>query len=303
MSESKRPPQKIDTRQVEARVLRQKIWDRCNVNNMHFMAAVVGREGSGKSWTALKIAELVDPSFNAQRVMFDPADFLKRLQEWKESGETSGKAIVIDEAGVGVGVRSWYDKDQIKFNQVLQVIRDENMATLFTLPALGELDSMSRTRLHALIEMTDKEAGEWGELKWKNMDPDRINETGTVYKKYPRMRVNGHVRKIKKLKYGPPSDELIAEYEKRKDAFQEELYQEALDEMSDEDTDDGPDLQSIADEIVDECLEDYVSIHNGNKTKFLNKQLIETDYNLSHRKADGVKQLIEREVDLEEATA
>lgn len=300
MSTQKSPPKIIDSRKVEARVLRQKIWKRCNVEDLHFMGTIVGREGSGKSWTALSIAEKIDPSFHAERVMFDPESFLRRLKEWKAAGETQGKAIVVDEAGVGVGVRSWYEKDQIKFNQVLQVIRDENMATIFTLPALGELDSMSRTRLHALLEMTDKDSGEWAELKWKNMDPDRTDKDGKIYKKYPRMRVNGFTRRIKRLRFTPPDLDVAEKYEARKDDFQEQLYQDALDAVSESgEGEDGPDLRGIADEIMDECLSEYVSVHKGNKMKFVNKSLIKADYGLSHRKADTVKQLVEREADVE----
>jgi hypothetical protein len=47
------------------------------------MAALVGPEGSGKSWTSLKIAELIDPTFDADRVMFDPHSFMEQLTAGK----------------------------------------------------------------------------------------------------------------------------------------------------------------------------------------------------------------------------
>jgi len=142
----KQAPDPLQRDSAEAKMLRQKIWNRLWVENEHFMAVIVGREGKGKSYTGIKFAEVADPSFTADRVMFDPAAFLKKLQTWKENDETRGKIVVIDEAGVGVGVRSWYDKDQILLNQVLQIIRSENMGVIFTLPRLEELDSQTGTK-------------------------------------------------------------------------------------------------------------------------------------------------------------
>jgi len=299
MSTTTQAPDKIQGRKVEARILRQKVWRRANVKNQHFMGAIVGREGSGKSYTAVKISELCDPTFNADRVMFDPASFLEQLQEWKEKGETQGKAVILDEAGVGVGVRSWYDKEQIKFNKVLQTIRDENMIAWFTLPRLSELDSQTRGRLHAFLEMVDMEPDEWAELKWKNIDPAR-DDRDNIYKKYPRLRINGEIRPVKRLRFGPPTQELIDNYEGRKNTFQEELYQDAIDEMNGEDEDDGVDTKSLANTIVENKLTEYVSIHNGNKMKYVDKELLRADYELSLNEAKAVKRMIEREVDVSE---
>ncbi|MDR9446056.1 MAG: hypothetical protein RI544_08040, partial [Haloquadratum sp.] len=92
-------PEPLTSDKVEAQVLRQEVWHRINSRNQHYMAALVGPEGSGKSWTALKIAELIDPTFGPDRVMFDPHTFMESLTAWKDAGETRGKMIVVDEAG------------------------------------------------------------------------------------------------------------------------------------------------------------------------------------------------------------
>ena len=296
--ENKNPPRPIRSNKVEARILRQKIWRRCNVENQHFMAAIVGREGSGKSYTALKISELVDPSFDASRVMFEPEQFLERLQTWKANNATQGKMVVADEAGVGIGVRTWYEQDQIKFNQVLQVIRDENMGILFTLPRLNELDSQARGRLHAFLEMVDKEDGEWAELKWKNMDPTR-DDRDKIYKKYPRMRVNGFVRPIKRIRFGPPSDDLAKGYSARKDEFQRELYEEAIGAMQD-DEEQETSAQEIADQIKDEkMVPDIVTYHNGHHKWQLDKDLIREKFDISHSKAQTAKKLLSNDPDID----
>lgn len=292
------PPEPLQAETVEARIVRQKIWRACNVKNEHFMGAIVGREGSGKSHTGLKFAEVSDPTFTAARVMFEPEAFLRRLREWKANNETKGKVVVADEAGVGVGVRTWYDRDQILFNKVLQVIRDENMAMLFTVPRLNELDSQTRGRLHAYIEMTDKEDGEWAEFKWLNWEPTR-DERDKVYRNYPELRIGGEVRPVKRLKVSPPSPELVEAYEQRKSEFQDALYQEAIDEM-DDDPDDEKSVKEVAVEIANNGIEHFVSRHGGNNRPYINKELIRAEYELSHHDASAVKSLIEQRYGPEE---
>jgi hypothetical protein len=287
------PPEPLQANTVEARLIKQKVWDRMWIHNEHFMGVIVGREGSGKSLTGIKIGEVADPTFEAWRVMFDPASFLKQLQEWKENNETQGKIVIIDEAGVGVGVRTWYDKDQIMLNQVLQIIRDENMGVIFTLPRLSELDSQTKGRLHGYMEMTDMDAGNWAELKYLNWDPTRDGRN-KIYREYPEMRVNGHQRTIKRLKIGPPSDEIVEPYEERKATFQNEQYQDAIEEMED-DVDDEMSVKDVAMEIADGEIAKYVSRHSQNKTPYINQNLIRADYELSQNDAQAVKDLLGRQ--------
>jgi hypothetical protein len=279
---------------VEAQVLRQEVWHRINTRNQHYMAALVGPEGSGKSWTALKIAEVIDPTFDADRVMFDPHTFMEQLTAWKDAGETRGKMIVVDEAGVGIGSRSWYDKDQIQLNKVLQVIRSENMGMLFTLPRLSELDSQTRGRLRAMIEMDAMRPGEYADVKYLRWFPAR-DERSKVYRKYPIIGDGDAMRKVRRLRFGPPSRELVDGYEARKDQFQSDLYAETTDQIGDDDGERS--VKDIAEEIFEESLEEYISISASNKIEYIDKELIAIDYDISEHRANKVKKLLERERD------
>lgn len=292
-TQAPQPPEPLRKNTVEARVIKQKVWDRMWINNEHFMGVLVGREGSGKSWTGIKIAEVCDPTFEGWRVMFDPASFLEQLQEWKGENKTQGKMVVIDEAGVGVGVRTWYDKDQVLLNQVLQLIRSENMGVIFTLPRLSELDSQTRGRLHAFMQMMDIDRGNWAKLRYLNWKPTR-DERDDVYREYPELNINGYEREIKRLKLTPPSMDIIEPYEERKEAFQNEQYQKALDEMQD-DVDDEKTVKDIAMEIAESKMEDYVSLHSQNKTPYINQNLIRADYDISQNDAKVVKDLLNRQ--------
>jgi hypothetical protein len=261
------------------------------------MGAIVGREGSGKSGTALHLSEVVDPSFHAGRVFFEPANFM----EWVDSDDRQpGDAAVVDEAGVGVGSRSWYEKDQILLNQALQTARDDNLAVFFTLPRLTELDSQTRGRLHAFLEIRAKEDGEHVDVAWKNVDPSR-DEKDKLYKKYPRMRVDGRKRRITSIRITPPSPELWENYKERKAEFKSELYEETIEALRD-DGDDGDDRspKDVAEEIVEErTLDDFVSVHGGNKTRYVDAELIEMEFGLSARDAKKVKKLLDHDDDIE----
>lgn len=294
-------PEPLQKDTVEAKLLKREVWDRMWEENEHFMGVLVGREGSGKSWTGIKIAEACDPTFEGWRVMFDPAEFLKQLQEWKEDNETKGKMVVIDEAGVGVGVRSWYDKDQILLNQVLQLIRSENMGVIFTLPRLEELDSQTEGRLHSFMEMQRMKDGEWATMKYLHWDPTRDGRND-IYRQYPYLTINGYRQKIESLKLTPPSKEIVEPYEERKEQFQNEQYQNAIDEME-EDVDDEQSVKDIAMEIADGKIDAYVDKHNQNNKPYINKTLIRADYEISQNDAKAVKDLLGRQFTSEQLEA
>lgn len=304
------PPKPLQNGTVEAEIILEKVWERLWEENEHFMGVIVGREGKGKSYTGIKIGEVVDPTFTHERVMFDPVKFLERLKRWKEEDETQGKFIVIDEAGVGLGVRTWYDKDQIALNQVLQIIRSENMGMVFTLPRLSELDSQTQGRMHAYMEMTDVKEGEYAKLKWHDWDPTRdgradfyrerpeitreISMDGIGPTISPSLSKNQFKQTIDRLVISPPSKELVEPYEQAKTEFQRREYQKAIEEMDDE-TDDEQTVKDVAMEIADEQIGDYVDEHNQNGSAYINANLIRADYELSLNDAKTVKDLLNRQ--------
>jgi len=295
MSDDPTPPeplQQLDTSDYSARIVRQKIWKRMNVDNQHFMAAIVGREGTGKSHSALSLARTVDPSFTADDVFFDPQALLEAFDS-DEYGK--GNVIVLDEAGVGLGNRSWYDKEQILLNQTLQTVRDDNMGVFFTLPRLEELDSQTIGRLHAFVEMLETHPDEgWASSKWKNINLTRDGR-GQEYKKYTRLNVNGVEKRIKRFAIGAPPSDLVAAYEDRKEAFKRELYEDAIDAYDeDEETDDELSPKEVAQEIANEGIDEFVSQNSSTKEAYINKDLIRIEYGLSHSDASAAKKLLEK---------
>lgn len=276
----------------------RRIWDRLNKQNEHFMGVIVGQEGSGKSHTAIKIANLIDPSFTADRVIFDVADLLKVLNEGKHD---PGNFYVLDEAGVQLGRRTWQERGQVLANQALQLIRSHNLGLLFTLPRLGELDSQTQGRLQAFIEMTRKENGEYVEAKWKWMDPDRSDSTGKIYKKYPRRRMGyGSKIRVRTVAFTPPDQALVDPYERRKEKFQQEFYEKTIAELSDDDDENDEKerrnsmkASEIADEISGNGVAKVVSTNKQTGKPYVNREKLIEEYDLTFNKARLVKERLE----------
>jgi hypothetical protein len=273
------------------RIILNKVWERCNVDNQHFMGVVVGREGSGKSHTALKIASGVDPSFTADRVFFDPKRLLEVL---KDDEYGAGTAVVIDEAGVGLGSRSWYEKHQILLNQALQTARDDNMCVLFTLPRMSELDSQTRGRLHAFIEMMSLNKREgYADARWLELDPAR-DERQQLFKNYPRLDEHNRTKEIERVRFLPIDSELENGYEHRKAEFKQELYQEAIDAAEDDSGENEQTPKDVAQELAEDNIEQVLSTNANTGERYINKDLIRVQYDLSHSDARAVKSMLEQ---------
>lgn len=288
-------PEPLRNENITARVIRDYIWRPPNRENNWSAFCMVGREGSGKSHTTASILEKADPSFNADRVFFDPTEMLQFIANL-EKEERRGKAVMIDEAGVGMGVRSWYDEDQIKVNKAAQTMRDDNMILATTLPSFSLMDSQLRTRHHGFCEMWDVQAGDHAVWSWKNIVVNREEDGDSIKRKeFPRYHYNGRTQRVRRLKCGPPSEAFIEEYERRKDGFKQDYYEEVADSAEE---DDEMGAKEVAAEILaDGRLDDFTTIHGAHKTEYVDKELIHVEYDhLTHSEAKQAKKLLSREL-------
>lgn len=291
-------PEPIKGSSYTASVLRNKIWMPANRENNWCAFVLVGREGSGKSYTCASILSAVDPSFGADRVFFDPAEMLEWINDTPKP-ERQGKAVQLDEAGVEMGVRSWYDQDQIAVNKALQTLRDDNMIIGLTLPAFGLLDSQTRTRLHGFCEMRELHPGEKAIWSWKNIVVNREEDQDEIKRKpFPRLTVNGRTMKVERCAIGPPPEEWVSPYEKRKAEFKQDYIDSVINDEED-DADDSPDPGEIATEIVEQDrIDEFLSFHSAHKRHYVDKDLIYHEFDgLTHSEAQTVKKLVATEWD------
>lgn len=291
-------PEPLRAESITARVIRDYIWRPPNRENNWSAFCMVGREGSGKSHTTASILEKADPSFNADRVFFDPTEMLQFIANL-EKEERRGKAVMIDEAGVGMGVRSWYDEDQIKVNKAAQTMRDDNMILATTLPSFSLMDSQLRTRHHGFCEMWDVQPGEYAVWSWKNIVVNREEGGDSIKRKeFPRYHYNGRRQRVRRLKCGPPSDEFVEAYEDRKEEFKQAYYEEVA-ESSADDEELGP--KEVAAEVLsDDRIDEVLSINNNTGEEYVDRDKLYLEYSdqgLSHRGANTAKKIIEEEME------
>jgi hypothetical protein len=180
---------------------------------------ICGGTGSGKSYTALTIARMINSNFDVSKhVVFRVESFMELLN----SGTIKrGDVIVWDEAGVGIPAREWYTISNKAINYVLQTFRHLNLCVIFTTPSFDYVDKQTRLLFHVYIETVV--------IDFKNqrvvvkvMENQFNPAMGKEYKKY--MWSDGV--KMERISIGKPSDIMIKKYEKIKKIFSNQLRED-----------------------------------------------------------------------------
>ena len=192
------------------------IIERTTVKNKNFLVTITGQTGSGKSWSGLSIGEMVDPDFSVDRIVFKGIELMNLIN----SGNLkSGSVILWDEAGIDLSSRNWQSLTNKMLNYVLQTFRKMNFVLIFTVPYQDFLDVGSRKLFHADFETVSINR----QKKTCRIKPKLLQYNADLkkwYKKYLRV-VRKDIGKftIRSWKIPKPSDELIKQYEQKKNIF------------------------------------------------------------------------------------
>ncbi len=186
--------------------------------NKNLILAILGDTGSGKSYAAVSLAEEIDPTFNADRIVFSVRDFMALLNSGKLK---KGNVIILDEAGTSaaMGSREWYSITNKVMNYVLQTFRKDNIIVIFTTPDNTFLDKQVRSLLHMIL-VTEKIDFKKEMCYVKIFCIQNNPLYKEPYKKKPRIKIPG--QPIFKLNYfgiKKPSKELTKQYEVKKNLF------------------------------------------------------------------------------------
>ena len=188
--------------------------------NRNFCGIFVGKVGSGKSYSSIKICKVLDPSFNVDRIVFGIDDFIRLITE---GNLPPGSCILFDEAGVEISNRkSYMDKFNTKMANVLITWRSLNLILFVTTPMIKQLDAGVRKMFDAMFEtkkILKREQKVVTKVKFIIVD----QQSGDAY--YYNAR-RGH--KILRIKIGMPDPELIKLYEAKKKAYQMKLYKSLM---------------------------------------------------------------------------
>lgn len=107
------------------------------------MMLVVGAPGEGKSYFALRLAEIFDPKFNpVLQIVFERTHLLWLIGP--NSPLKRGQVIMIDEAQFIAGARRWYEDIQKDVMEHIEAIRSQGFIIIIVALHLNLLDNIIR---------------------------------------------------------------------------------------------------------------------------------------------------------------
>ena len=123
---------------------------RQNKNNL---VSIVGKTGSGKTYTAISICEIMAEMdgvpFNIEHIVFS----LTELMDLINSDELKkGSKIIFDEPQISIGAREFQSSANKVFNYLLTTFRHRNLTLFFCTPFESLLDKSSRKLFHGRFE-------------------------------------------------------------------------------------------------------------------------------------------------------
>lgn len=188
--------------------------NRITRRNKNWLCAVCGETGSGKSYLAGRISELIDPSFipciieNGIRSRVAIGDAAELNDILKSGTLKRGNMIIFDEAGIAIGSRDWFTEMNKVTMYILQTFRHMNIGVIFTVPDINFLDKQARALFHTYLECL-KINFNTNKVLVKPFELQNNPYEGQVYKKYPRFESNA----VTRFKVCKPSKEFIKRYE------------------------------------------------------------------------------------------
>lgn len=253
--------------------------------NRNCVTAIVGKPGCGKSFMALELADELDPTFKdhiAERVCFTPKQFMTLLQD---PALTKGCVIILDEAGVSVHNRSFFDFANKAVVYVLQTFRHRNLHLFLTTPSMSFIDSQVRRLTNYIIDCQ--------KIDFKrNLTIAKVFEVqpnpvlGKEYKKYLRLPYKTFdQKKIVRMKFRKPDTPIWKEYEKIAEDYKRTLTANLLNElnaMQKTEEQNNIDVHVLSDKVLDNI---------GRYTKpdgKLDISLIEMDFRIGNRRSKRV---------------
>lgn len=217
--------------------------------NKNFLAVITGQTGSGKSWSALREGEVLDPDFDVGNVCFTPKEFLD-LVNGKTKELKKGSVIIFDEIQVSMSHLDYQSIQAKLLNYVLQTFRHKCFILFVTSPHFSFINASARKLFHSRIETVSiNQSNKQCLLKPFLLQTNQ--ETGDVYRKYLRVwsKKTGLVP-LKSLRVGKPSDSLIREYEEKKTRFTKELNESISRDLKRIDKTEEKPLTAYQEEIV-----------------------------------------------------
>ena len=102
------------------------------------------KTGCGKSFTALRMGELIDEDFGIHKVAFFPREFLQILDAIEESGKP-GQVVILDEGEISAPATLWYSFTNKAIHYTLSTFRYLRSMAIIVTPSFSWIDKRIRT--------------------------------------------------------------------------------------------------------------------------------------------------------------
>lgn len=222
--------------------------------NKNMLICFTGGTGSGKSYSAIRLGELIGESlgveFNTDYITFEPGEFMRMVNSDKMR---RGSVLILDEAGVVINARTWQSKINMMINYLTQTFRHRNYITIFCVPDMSFIDKAVRKLFHCYMETENVDYTK--KVCWcKPFMLQNNQRTGNTYFKYLRFKVPGKgVTKLERVGFSLPNKELLDAYEEKKLEFTGRLNRDIEETINEEQGEILPDGKRKLTELQSKC--------------------------------------------------
>ena len=205
------------------------------VNNENFMGLYIGMPGKGKTWAAVHHAEMLDPTFDIDRVCVTYKEFLTQLEilanAWNNHEDVSGKVVIFDEFQKSASARNWMSNINKAITDVLHTFRYLNLIVIFTTPHLSFVDVNARAVMHFQVTMKEKrpEMGiSRGELTFSEIKNDPRDPSDKLYHYAPRVFTEAGPIRVGSVWFEKPSKRMQKLVNNKINAFKHSVLTDSI---------------------------------------------------------------------------
>jgi len=187
--------------------------------NRNYTIAGVGRVGTGKSYSGLKLASVIQPGFTVDNVVFDIPKLLEKVHNEEVK---AGEVLIFDEAGISASNRESYMSELNKaMSFLMQTWRHRQIVLIITVPDIAFIDAGTRKMFDAIMECKEViPSRKVVRVNWKFLQSNV--QSGKLYFHNPKTAEMETIQ----VEISKPDTKLINRYEKKKKEFTTELYKE-----------------------------------------------------------------------------
>jgi len=258
--------------------------------NRNCIIVIVGGPGKGKSYLGLWLANALDSTFMRkleERVCFKGKAFLRVLTY---GSLEKGNAVMLDEAGVTMFNRNFFNFMNKAIVYVLQTFRHRNLYLILTVPSLAFIDAHVLRLLTYVVETVkiNRKTNITTAKVYKVQHNPK--EKKNYYKYLKRPYKTFESKKLFRFKFPKPGARLCNHYEKIADVYKRSLASQLYDETTFQDKlSKGTDVAEIGATVLNE-LNEY-SRRDGS----LNRARIELEHDIGRRYSSRVVEWVKKE--------